>query len=116
MQYRFTVEGPLKGYRASIRAAFDPKYRQFKDRVSALALEAGFIASRFDPEEVEVYLSVFAYWKRRPRIDWKNLYGAVEDAVWNQDRWIRPGPINGFNVNSGRPSEVAEVVIEVKAK
>ena len=116
LRWRFTIEGPLKGYRASIKAAFDPKYRAFKDRVQALALEAGFNAGLFDPQKVEIYLSVWAFWMKRPRLDWKNLYGAVEDSVWKRDRWIRPGPLNGFSTNNGRPSECAEVLVEVKRK
>lgn len=115
-RWRFTVEGPLLGYRASLRRAFDPKYRAFKDRVSLLALEAGFDARSFDPEETEVMLSVWLFWKGRPRFDWSNGYKAVEDAIWKQDRWVRPGLLNGFSTGNGRPDECAEVMIEVKAR
>lgn len=114
MKYRFTVEGPLLGYRASIRRAFDPKYVQFKKKVAVLALEAGFDARKIDPMKQEVKLSVWAFWKNTPRIDWKNLYGAIEDSVFFQDRWVRPGSLNGFSTRNGRPAECAEVMIEVE--
>lgn len=40
-------------------------------------------------------LSVFAHWKTAPLLDWKNLYGAIEDALFENDRCVIPGRYNG---------------------
>lgn len=114
VKWRFEVEGPLLGYRASVRRAFDPKYRAFKDKVGWLAVQAGVPVGKLDPSEAMVKLSVFVYWKKTPRIDWSNVYKAVEDALFKQDRYVQPGQLNGFNYSSGRPDgEVMEVLVEV---
>lgn len=112
VKWRFAIEGPLLGYRASMRRAFDPKYKAFKERVGWLAIQAG-IPTNLDPKEVRVALSVFVYWKNKPRIDWSNVYKAVEDGLFTQDRYIQPGGFNGFNCKA-RPEECAEVVVEVE--
>lgn len=112
VKWRFAVDGPLLGYRASVRRAFDPKYKAFKEKVWALAFEAG-VPFGIDPKKSTVRLSVFAYWKKTPRIDWSNVYKAVEDSLFKQDRYIQPGPLNGWNMNSGRGGECAEVEVEV---
>jgi hypothetical protein len=86
---RFTIEPPILGYRASW-TRHDRKYRAYKERVLILAMAAG------QPNEARanglVKLSVVAYWKGKPKLDWKNVYGAIEDALWYEDdRLMRPG-------------------------
>ena len=114
-RWRFTVDGPLCGYRAGLsrKGIWDPRYRDFKGKVWVLALEAGFDGRKVDPRERVVRLGVFVFWKGRPRVDWKNIYGGIEDALFHQDRYVQPGPVNGFSMNSGRPCECAEIVIEI---
>lgn len=109
--YRFIIPGPLYGYRASLKRAHDPRYKAFKRDVRMIALSAG-VPDNVDPKVQKVRLAVIPHWKRNPRIDWKNVYGAVEDAIFEQDRWVYPHPDNDFYPATG--SEEAEVVVEIE--
>lgn len=95
---RFTIPGPLLGYRASIRRAFDPKYRAFKDRVRLLANAAG-IPRDLDRDAV-ARVDVRIYWKRRARIDRKNVLGAIEDGLFTKDRRVLRGICDAFENNA----------------
>lgn len=108
--WRFEIPGKLLGYRASVRRCFDPKYAAYKQTVGLLALAAGI--PPLDPRQSEVYVSTFIHWKRNPRIDWDNVQKAVVDALFHQDRWIRPGRHSGFITNADS-EEYAVVRIEV---
>src|SRR5687768_4555761 len=119
MQWEFIVPGPLLGYRASIRRAFDPKYKAFKERVAWIATGSGVPLHKLDPKASRIELGVYVYWRRTPRIDWKNVYGSIEDALFKQDRLVHPGPSNGFAYcESGKPynNEAAKVTIRVVEK
>lgn len=105
---RFKIEPPILGYRASF-TRHDRKYRAYKERVLLLALEAGY-PNRGRADGL-TRISVVAYWKGPPRIDWKNVYGAVEDAIWYEDdRQMRPGPYSDQVPYCGE--EKVEVIIE----
>ena len=82
--YQFRVEGQLLGYRASIKAAHDPRYKAFKQAVRLVANTAG--VPSHCPKDVSIKVEVF--WKKTARIDLSNVQKAVEDALWSQDRYI----------------------------
>lgn len=111
----FVVDAPLLGYRASAARVFErssgsrvPKYRVYKDKVYLLALESGFPAGHEVDPGNPPELSVDIFWARTPRVDWKNVVGAIEDALWRQDRYVKPGR---FCVSHGCGREYAEVRI-----
>ena len=106
-EWRFRVPGPLLGYRASVRRCFDPRYGAYKDDVVTLAREAGLY--ELDPKLSYVTLSVQIFWRKKPRIDWTNVYKAIEDALWPRDRYVRPGPCS-WAMNTG--FEEAHVTVE----
>lgn len=57
-------------------------------------------------------LSVAVYFKGEPYLDWKNAYGAIEDAIWYEtDRYVIPGKHQGFCWDSGR--DEAKVIVEL---
>jgi len=105
--WTFVVPGKIWGYRQGRREAFRPDRVAFKRDVRLGANIAGV------PGEAEVgsemFLDVRIHWKRKARIDGKNVCGLIEDALWTQDRgvagnlWIR-------YINQPRE----EVVITVK--
>lgn len=93
----FIVDGPLKGYKASAAAVFKkdpmaklPQLAAFKERVLWTAIAAGW-RHREPSAAAPARLSVVVNWHGAPRIDWKNVYGLLEDALWPQDRYVFPG-------------------------
>lgn len=115
----FLVPGPLLGYRQTTKKSiFHPKerarsqaYGEFKKRVLLLSLEAGFPNMGRAEKEKPPKLSVFVYWKGEPRIDFKNLYGSIEDSIFYEwDRYVIPGKYSGVLWDSGR--EEAKVTVE----
>lgn len=92
---KFTVPAPLLGYRSSTRRSLyskrNRKYAEFKRKVLALAMEAGWKCQTEAIKDVPPYLSVSVRWKKNPRVDWKNLYGAIEDALFYEDQFVKPG-------------------------
>ena len=82
----FSVPGPLLGYRASVLRAFDPKYKAFKARVRALATAAGVPLAILSGEAGALRVNI--HWRKKARIDGVNVFKAVEDAVWKQDRRV----------------------------
>lgn len=114
-EYRFNVNGPLHSFRKStipigrgIRVN-DRDYRDFKNKVLVLAMEKGF-RKRGTTKLTPAKLSVCIFWKDGARKDWANVYKAVEDALFFQDRYVIPGSQN--SVFFGSPTECAEVVVE----
>jgi len=85
-RYGFKVDGPLLGYRASAKAAFDPRYSGYKKLVRYLANTAGIPNELGDAEAAEVYIRV--YWAKKARIDLSNVLKAIEDGMFTQDRRI----------------------------
>jgi hypothetical protein len=115
--FGFTIDGPLKGYKASVAAVFKkdpmaklPQLAAFKERVIWTAIAAGW-RHREPTASAPVRLSVVVNWHGAPRIDWKNVYGLIEDALWPQDRYVLPGRHSDVKYESTEP-EHAYVVIE----
>lgn len=121
MKITFTINGPLMGYRQTTKnSIFHPKerarseaYGVWKENVRILAYAAGLKLSGMAEMGKPPRLSVHAFWAGKPKVDWKNLYGAVEDALWHLpqgDRYVKPGKHNDVTWNSGR--EEALVTVE----
>jgi hypothetical protein len=114
---RFIVDGPLKGYKASVGAVFKkdpmaklPQLAAFKERVLWTAIAAGW-HHKEPTAAAPARLSVVVNWHGAPRIDWKNVYGLIEDALWPQDRYVFPGRESDVVPESTEP-EHAVVTIE----
>lgn len=108
----FEIPGPLMGYRQATRRSLwtkeNRKYGAWKGMVLALAMQEGFRTS--DTSRENAYrLHVSVFWKGAPRIDWKNVYGAIEDALWTRDRYVRPGMMNDWWLDTGRECAVVRV-------
>jgi hypothetical protein len=115
----FTVPGPLFGYRQTTKKTIwhpaererSKAYGAFKEKVRILAFAAGLpnwggVADRERPPR----LSVYVRWKGEPRIDWKNLYGSLEDSLWyEQDRHVIPGKHSGVTWSCGQEEAVVTV-------
>lgn len=111
---KFTVPGTLYGYRSStvrsLHLKKNVKYSEFKNRVLALAMEAGWKCKAVALKDIPPYLSVHVRWRKDPRIDWKNVYGAIEDALFSEDRFVKPGRFSDVEWDCG--VEEAIVVVE----
>lgn len=135
----FQVDGRLWGYKQVTRnmigvtRARNPKTKElralkraidqrvaFKRKVLAAAMEEGwkgdFDGKGFRPCAVAlkthpVRLSVKVYWPKGPRIDWKNCYGLIEDSLFGEDRFVKPGKRSDVIWDTGEP-EREEVWIE----
>jgi len=120
MKVEFVVEGPLMGYKQTTKKTmFHPKnrerskaYGQFKERVLLTSIQAGLpnmgLATKGKPPK----LSVKVFWKKDARIDFKNLYGSIEDSLWYQDdRYVKPGKFSDVQWDTGE--EKAVVIVEI---
>jgi len=123
MKIEFIVPGPLMGYKQTTwKTMFHPNerarskaYGQFKKNVLLLSMEAGAPNMGTALKEMNPKLSVEVFWKVEPRIDWKNVYGAIEDGIWYEDdRYVAPGKESGVHWNTGR--EEVKVIIEINTK
>jgi hypothetical protein len=85
----FEIPAPLYGYRASLRRALEPAYIAFKDKVRLLANAARVPPAIPKGGRAELFVQIF--WKREARIDGKNVYAAVEDGLFTQDRKVMDG-------------------------
>lgn len=121
MKIQFVIEGPLQGYRQTTKKSiFHPKERErskaygaWKEKVLILAIAAGLRLTGMSEIERAPRLSVQVFWEGATRIDWKNVYGAIEDALWyapQGDRYVRPG--SHSDVVWGAPQEEALVTVE----
>ncbi len=104
------VEAPILGYRASLRRTHDPRYKAFKHRVRSLADAEGI------PDDLghndEARMDIVICWKKRARIDGKNVLGAIEDSIFRRDRRVLRGSYHAMeNVNV----ESVRVILEIKA-
>jgi len=120
MKIEFVVEGPLMGYKQTTKKTmFHPKnrerskaYGQFKERVLITSIQAGLPNMGTAKKDKPPKLSVMVYWKNDARLDWKNVYGALEDSVWYEDdRYVKPGKFSGVEWDSGE--EKAIVIVEM---
>lgn len=120
MKISFTIDGPLMGYKQTTsKSIFHPKerersqkYGQWKEKVRILAHAAGFTTTGMAEMKRPPRLSVHAFWKTFPRLDFKNLYGACEDALWylpQGDRYVKPGKYSDVTWDSGREEAIVTV-------
>lgn len=111
---KFVVPALLYGYRSStLRSLFlkkNRKYAEFKEKVLKLAIEAGWKSKAVALKEHPPLLSVEVRWKKGPRIDWSNVYKAIEDALFSEDRFVKPGKHSGVEWDYG--TEEAIVMVE----
>lgn len=120
---RFTIDGPLFGYRASMSrrkdkqgrstkkgGCFDPDYLAYKDRVLKLAMVAGWKGLAVSKKTWPVRLGVAVYWAKEPLVDWSNCYKALEDSIFLQDRFVLPHWSNDFKWDAG--VEKIDVIVE----
>lgn len=124
-EFHFVVEPPILGFRSSASSrrdglgrrrggAFDPRYRGYKERVLAAAMQAGYRPKPIDGKRRKMQLGVHPVWEGAPKLDWKNVYGAVEDALVRRDRYVQPwGAYCGVQWRCGRTFlQVAIAVLE----
>ncbi len=109
MSNNFTIPGPILGYRASARRAFDPKYKAYKNRVRLLANQAGVPDDLGENDSAGVSIKVF--WKKRARIDVENVLKAIVDAMWKRDRRVLFVDASAYE---NQKSEEAHVFVRMK--
>lgn len=124
MRIEFTLDGPLYAFRSSPTGykrksdgkrkggAFDPDYKNFQRDVLFEAMKRGWKGKVVSLPLWIVRLSVVAHWCAEARLDWSNLYKGVEDALFTQDRFVRPGNKSDFVQFDG--PERADIIIEVE--
>lgn len=106
---KFVVHAPLLGYRRpKDKGANYEKYQAFKEKVRILAYQAALKIE--SPQVVPIYLSVLVRWEKGPKSDWSNVYKSIEDALYSNDRWVRPGKHQGLETNTS--AEEAIVIVE----
>lgn len=119
---RFVIPGPLMGYKQTTRKAIlhpnerarSEAYGQWKEKVRMLAYKAGLKITGMADRAKPPRLSVQVFWAREARIDFKNLYGAVEDSLWHLpqgDKYVKPGKYSDVTWDSG--VEQAIVIVEL---
>lgn len=106
------VPGKLMGYRRPRdKDANYKKYTAFKSLVLTLAMEKGWRGRTASLMEIPVRLSVLVRWKNNPRSDWSNIFKSIEDALFEQDRYVKPGKESDVEWNTMKVEE-AVVTIE----
>jgi hypothetical protein len=87
-------------------------YAGFKERVLILSIAAGVPNNGRATKEHPPKLSVKVFWKKEPRVDFKNVYGAVEDSIFYQwDRHVKPGKESDVTWDHGK--EELHIVVEL---
>lgn len=116
----FVVPGPLLGYRQTTRKtiwhpnerARSKAYGEFKTKVLLLAMEAGLPNTGRAEKARPPRFSLQVFWSKEPRIDFKNVYGSLEDSIWYEsDRYVLPGRFSGVTWDSGE--EKAVIMVEL---
>lgn len=105
---KFNVPGPLYAYRRIRDKGGYKKYNEYKNRVLGLAMEAGWVGRTNSVSGFPAKLSVNVFWKKNPRIDASNVLKGIEDALFEQDRWILDVHVTMFP-NSEEETAVVEV-------
>jgi len=89
--------------------AHDPRYKAYKRLIRLTANVCGVPDTLSTNSRVTVIVNIF--WKRRARIDNKNVRGAIEDALWTQDRRI----LEGYDVaHEHNGIEYATVAVQIR--
>ncbi len=108
---RFVITGPLVGYRRPTdKGSGYKRYTEFKNRVLMEAMDVGWRERATSLIDKPPRLSVMVRWKEKPHSDWSNIYKAIEDALFSQDRYVKPGSFQGKEWNCG--VEEAVVIVE----
>lgn len=107
----FTVPGKLMGYRRPRdKDANYKKYTEFKNYVLLLAMESGWKGRIDSLMETPVRLSVLVRWNNNPRSDWSNIFKSIEDAIFSQDRYVKPGQKSDVEWNA----KIEEAVVTLE--
>lgn len=109
---QFTVDGPLLGGRSSRDRLYGKSgkdYAAFKRRVLALAMAAGWKGRAKALKSMPPKLSVYIHWLDNALLDWKNVYWAVEDALFSDDRHVIPGQYSGVSWSAIRATVFDEI-------
>ena len=106
--WQFVVEAPLWGYKQGRREAYKPERVAYKTRVRLAANREGI------PDDLgrddEAWVAVTVNWKRRGRIDGKNILALIEDSIFHRDRRILHGRYDVIE-NTGKESVLVVVKI-----
>ena len=106
--YSFKIDGPIWGYRQGRKEAFRPERVEYKRRGRLIANTQG-VPDDLGREDL-VRLSCWIFWKKRQRIDWKNVVGLVEDSLFKDDRRVFPGR---HDITEHAGIECVSVILEV---
>ncbi len=106
----FTVPKKLYAYRRLRDKGKYKPYSQYKERVLLLAMEAGWKGRLTALKDYPIRLSVIGHWNKNPRMDWSNLFKGVEDALFEQDQFVKPGRHSDHVWDFGK--EEAIVILE----
>lgn len=87
----FTVPAKLYAYRRLRDKGKYKPYSQYKEKVLLLAMEAGWKGRVSALKDPPVRLSVISRWNKNPRMDWSNCFKGIEDALFEQDHFVKPG-------------------------
>jgi hypothetical protein len=90
--FELIIPGPLKGYLGNRQKFWDKRnqeYSKWKKMVRLLGNERGFPEDIPNDKCAKIFVEIF--WKKRARIDGKNVLGAIEDALFKRDRRILMG-------------------------
>jgi len=118
-KFQFVVTAPILGYRQTTKKGmFHPDerdrskaYGAYKEKVRILAVAAGLRCDGRAEKERPPRLSVEAFWRKEPEVDWKNVYGAVEDAIWYiWDRHVIPGKKSDVHWDTGEEDRLLVTV------
>lgn len=111
--FTFQVPGPIVGYRRpKDRGSNYKRYKRFKNDVLAWAMEAGFRPVKpMRKDRTRWSLSVFVYWEGAARSDYSNAYKAIEDSLFEFDRYVIPGPECGVVWDAGGDGDRVVVTV-----
>lgn len=125
MIYKFTVPGPLMGFKQSsikIRTRSGKmlhitgsKYVKFRNRVQVLALAEGYRPIATSAKRPAT-LGLKVFWKGKPKVDFSNVLKSLEDACFIQDRYVCPGEMLMAWDVPGIDGDLAEVTIQVEGE
>lgn len=106
----FEVPGPLFGYRRVMDRGGYSTYAKFKKRVLLIAQAKGWPGLVKTSSEWPCHFSVHVAWRLKPRIDWPNVYKGIEDALFEQDRYVLPGDRNNVIWNT---KEAEHAIVQI---
>jgi hypothetical protein len=90
------------------------KYSEFKNAILFLAMEKGWRGRARATMEVPVKLSVVVRWKKKPHSDWSNIFKSCEDALFAQDRYVKPGQKSDCEWNAGVEEAIVTIEYDIE--